>query len=128
MKEIKIPIYRQVLYILIGDSEENANLINNTHADNIDKVSASSDERGFTWSSDFKVGNETFKRFYISFEDKEKGCDKTTVEHETLHLSWFILDYVGVKISPKNHEAQTYLYEYLLQQIRLEITKDNKSI
>jgi hypothetical protein len=124
MKEIKIPIYNMVLYVLVGNSEESANLINETHTDNLEKVSAASDERGFTWHSEYKKGKDTFKRFYVSFEEKEIGYDKTTIEHEVLHLSWFMLDYVGVKISPKNHEAQTYLYEYLLKQIRLEITKE----
>lgn len=36
--------------------------------------------------------------------------------HELIHLSWEILSIVEVKINNNNHEALTYLFDYLLEQ------------
>lgn len=44
----------------------------------------------------------------------ERGADiLSTCAHEAIHVSWDILDWVGVKISGDNHEAQTYLADYV---------------
>lgn len=50
--------------------------------------------------------------------------------HESIHISWFILSYVGVGIAVDNHEAQTYLAqhifgEYLTKFKVLEKTFEN---
>lgn len=44
------------------------------------------------------------------------------VSHEALHMTWFILDNVGVDIDADNHESSTYLMGYLVKKY-LELHK-----
>ena len=41
-----------------------------------------------------------------------------TIIHECVHLSWAIIDLVGVKINEENHETQAYLVENLNNEIK----------
>ena len=45
---------------------------------------------------------------------------KDCLNHELIHLSWFILDFYGVLITVDNHECLTYLHDCL----RATIEKD----
>jgi len=46
-----------------------------------------------------------------------KHVDIPVISHECMHLAMFVLDYVGVDISPDNHEALCYLQEYILKKV-----------
>ena len=56
---------------------------------------------------------------YSSYEG-EDGFAMTdyleSVSHEFVHMSFFILDNVGVEVDPSNHEALCYLQGYLVRQ------------
>ena len=43
--------------------------------------------------------------------------DSSCIDHEVIHLSWYILDYYGIKISADNNEIQAYLFEYIKSNI-----------
>jgi len=43
--------------------------------------------------------------------------DKNCLDHELIHVTWFILDHYGVTIDADNHEIQAYLFEYLKMEI-----------
>ncbi len=47
-----------------------------------------------------------------------KDCDLSTIVHESTHASWYILSTMGVHLNADNHEAQSYLIEYLFEEIR----------
>lgn len=49
-----------------------------------------------------------------------------TIHHEAIHTSWFILDYVGVKVDADNHEALTYLECFIAEKVYDQITKWKK--
>lgn len=44
--------------------------------------------------------------------------DYDTLVHETLHIAFYILDYVGVPANPDSQEAIAYLQGYLLSQAK----------
>lgn len=54
---------------------------------------------------------------YIDYPDLMNA-----VSHEALHMTWFILDNVGVGIDADNHESSTYLLGYLVKKY-LELHK-----
>lgn len=113
--------YSQEVWVLIGDSASKAvNFINEKFTDNINELDDDGERcRGFQWKTHYPSGIYEKARFfvYINVKDIKKT---TTVEHELLHLTWDILSHVGVKLSPNNHEAQTYLFEHLLKQFKIK--------
>lgn len=43
--------------------------------------------------------------------------DSTCLDHELIHVTWFILDHYGVQIDADNHEIQAYLFEYIKREL-----------
>lgn len=122
---IELPIYNQHVYLVVNKTSlENTKEINNEHQDNEDKLEDIKDARGFCWNTTFKLPHGGYKgRFYITLEEIEIVNKTTTLEHELIHLTWDILDYVGINISNSNHESFTYLYEHFLIECKKEISK-----
>ena len=54
----------------------------------------------------------------------------STIIHEATHLSWFILDGLGIRVNAENHEVQCYMMEHLVSDITriVESTKDKMSL
>lgn len=46
-----------------------------------------------------------------------KDCDISVVCHEAAHMTFYIMDFVGVPIDDENQEAFCYLQEYLVKKI-----------
>lgn len=44
--------------------------------------------------------------------------DKSCLDHELIHITWYILDYYGIKLEVDNNEIQAYLFEYLKNKIK----------
>jgi len=53
----------------------------------------------------------------------ERGSLNSTIVHEATHLSWYILDGLGMKIDSDNHEVQAYLMEDLCREITRVTTR-----
>jgi hypothetical protein len=51
-------------------------------------------------------------------DDKDYPTMYDTIVHEAVHLSWAIIDQVGVGINQDNHETQAYLVENLNNEIK----------
>jgi hypothetical protein len=111
--------YNQDVWVILGDSASNAvKFINEKFKDNIDELDDDGNRcRGFQWKTHYLSGSFEKARFfiYIHIKDLKKS---TTVEHELLHLTWDILHHVGVRLTPNNHEAQTYLFEHLINDFK----------
>jgi len=41
-----------------------------------------------------------------------------TIHHEAVHVSWMILNALGIKITYDNHEIQAYLLEHVIKDIK----------
>jgi hypothetical protein len=39
--------------------------------------------------------------------------NNTTLDHELIHATWYILNYAGIEIDSNNHEIQAYLFEHI---------------
>ena len=118
IRQIDLPIYNQEIHLVLGETSiDCCNLINNSHVneDKIDPI----DCKGFFWETNYKYKGILKKRFYLALSKDDS--ENTTLEHEIIHLSWAILDHVGVKINSNNHEAFTYLFEHLLKSFKSKI-------
>lgn len=115
---INTSFYNREVYLIEADTAEKAStFINETWKDNFDKINMKDDCRGFQWETTCPSDIKGFKaRFYIYIHPLE--YKNTTVEHELIHLTWAILEYIGIVVTQDNHEAFTYFYEYLLNQVR----------
>jgi hypothetical protein len=115
IRELSTIPYNVKTYLIISDNgEEVCNYINDTY-NPIEKVDNKNDSAAFQVS--IEVLNEKTK--YISticFLWIHEKYLKKYLSHELIHLSWDILDVVGVKINNNNHEALTYYFDYLLEQ------------
>jgi hypothetical protein len=120
--------YKQETILLLGISGQEAGKEINSHG-NLDKIEEKNDCRGFVFDTSY-MNKESYQkgRFYIYVNVNDLTEEQTTLEHELIHLTWVILDWVGVKVSANNHEAFTYFYEHLLKQIRIIIKTNTKQI
>jgi hypothetical protein len=119
MIKIDVPLYNSDVYLLI---ENNCLLatkrINNEH-NNLTKINEENDSRGFVWETTYLKENKVEKkRFYIYVEKNDLS---TTLEHEVIHLSFNILEHVGITINYDCQEPLTYLFEYLLTECKKHI-------
>jgi len=47
------------------------------------------------------------------------------LNHELLHVNFFLFDYIGIKPDVDNHEAFTYFYDYLTEQLYSKTFKED---
>ena len=69
-------------------------------------------ENSLGYSTWFK--NKGENKFIIVITNE---TNVATIAHECVHLTWYILESVGVKVNLENHEAQAYLLEYIIFEI-----------
>ena len=114
--------YNQDVWVVIGNSASDAiKYINEKFKDNIDKLDNDGERcMGFQWKTHYPSGIYEKARFFV-FINLEASKKSTVIEHELIHLTWDILSHVGVRLSPSNHEAQTYLFDHLLKQLKLKL-------
>jgi len=110
--------YNQEVWAIIGNSASDAvYYINEKFKDNIDELDDEGDRhRGFQWKTHYLSGTYEKARFFVYINVKD--LKTTTVEHELLHLTWDILYHIGIKLTNTNHEAQTYLFEHLINDFK----------
>ena len=72
------------------------------------------------YSSWFK--NKGENKFIIVITNE---TNVATIAHECVHLTWYILESVGVKVNLENHESQAYLLEYIIFEI-IKLLKNEK--
>jgi hypothetical protein len=123
--KIDTSIYNAEVYLIIGDSGKAVGqYINTKFEGNIDKVEEDDKCRGYQWKTYYPAGNGYEKgRFFVYINTMELTPNNTTLDHETIHLTWDILTHVGIIVDAENHEAFTYLYEHLIKQCR-EVVDD----
>lgn len=121
-KQIDTGFYNQEVYLIfVEDGKLASDYINSIWTTNIDKVDMGNDCRGFQFKSNYNNGKYMKARFYVFIHPSD--LENSTVDHELIHLTWDILDHLGIKLSNDNHEPMTYFYEYLITQIREAISE-----
>ena len=108
--------YNQEVYLLVHSSGRKVCEHINNDYENVDKIEEDDKCRGFEWKTHYLTDGYEKGRFYLYIHTD--NLTNSTIEHEAIHLTWDILDHVGVQITNDNHEAFTYFYEHILKQIR----------
>ena len=111
---IHIPIYGCSLYLFIGKTVEDItplvdSVYPNTVIDLKDKV-------GYTVQLTHTNGVTNFAMF-LPLLNRPVADIVSTINHESIHAAWYILDYVGVIVNADNHEALTYLTQYIFDNV-----------
>lgn len=105
--DFTIPLYDVEITIYVSDK-----MSNNVDAINSDfKMSVENDK---CEAKSVQFGNDRGTRFAMLFKEGSE-IDKL-IAHESLHISWYVCEYLGIKLSPNNHEAQAYLIEYIVSK------------
>ena len=114
---IDIKLYRSEIELYIGKTHNNIYKITKRHGKKHYKFLSSFSD-GFCFACCLNNKNE--KVFIVSMDKKAKSEE---VFHESLHLSYYILDNAGVKYDVDNHEAIAYLQGYIARKIKRQIRK-----
>lgn len=107
--DFTVPLYGVSVYIYIAEE-----MSNNVSAINNDFGLSSSNVNFQGKSIQFSNNKET--KFAMLFKDDD-NLDKV-ITHESLHISWYICEYVGIGLTPNNHEAQAYILEYIVNKVK----------
>ena len=77
--------------------------------------------------SHFSMG----RQLILIINTEDMGIDKpnliSTVYHECTHLSWYIMDNLGITVDGDNHEIQAYLMEELITKVS-DVVEESKKI
>lgn len=106
--DLTVPLYGAPVSIYISD-EMSDNIIAINKDFNLSATNDNSQAKSMQFSND----KET--RFAMLFTEHENLVQ--VISHESLHISWYICEYVGIGLSPKNHEAQAYILEYIVSKV-----------
>ena len=116
MENIRINIYRSEIELYIGKSKNNGSKIIERYGRKkfIEKYSS-----GFCFAICF-LDSKGKMRFVISLDKKAK---REEIYHESLHMSFYILESVLIKFDNDNHEALCYLQGYIAEKIIKQLKK-----
>ena len=108
-KRISIPLYHQTLHIAIcNDVEKEIAEVNKKFYVNTDRY-------------DFSAYAEATGQHHLILLNKKNLTDEifaiSTIAHEALHITSFIMKRVGIKPDVNNDEAQAYLLSWIVGQV-----------
>jgi hypothetical protein len=108
-KSIKVPLYHQTLQIIICDDvEKEINEVNKKFYVNTDRF-------------EFSGYSEATGKYHLILLNKKYLTDDafamSTIAHEALHITSFIMKRVGIKPDVNNDEAQAYLLSWIVEQV-----------
>jgi len=116
---IEIPIYKTKVELYAYDNiETSISLLKHKY----NKYNFNIDQNTVGYSTWIKV--DGINKFIILIN---RDSDYSIIAHESLHLTWYILDSIGLEVNSKNHEAQAYLLEYLLNNIFKHLQNEQKN-
>lgn len=110
IKRIHIPLYNTTFLTAVGSKQDFADHVIVKY-----KTDVSNDLLDMDAGVFFLDAKHNYQDCLVFLE--EETLEPSTLVHEMIHMSWFILDRVGIKIDVNNHEAQTYLVEFLVNEI-----------
>lgn len=108
-KRINIPLYHQVLHIAICDDvEKEISEVRKKFYANVDKF-------------EFSGYAEAEGKHHLILLNKKHLTDEpftiSTIAHEALHITSFIMKRVGMHPDVNNDEAQAYLLSWIVEQV-----------
>lgn len=108
-KRVRIPIYNQILQIVIcDDAEKEIDQINKKFPTNIDRF-------------EFSGYAEAIGKFNLIVLNKKYLTNEafaiSTIAHEAFHITSFIMKRVGIHPDVNNDEAQAYLLSWIVEEV-----------
>lgn len=100
-----IPLYNVDVTIFVSD-DMNKNIASANKAFGI-KI-----EDGNCLAKSIKFSNKNESKFAMLITENDRMVE--IIAHESLHLSWYICEYLGIGLAYDNHEAQAYILEYIV--------------
>lgn len=121
--KIKIDLYDIDVMLLIGDNDSVQEYFSKKYG--ADKLLDTS-VKGETYK--ISKYNSTYPHIYIwmpnfNINNIDNIC---TLHHESIHVSFIINDYIGVKVDFNNQEALTYISDYILKKFLEKLLKGEK--
>ena len=123
---IKVPIYHVCFDVYVGYSmSEIKEHVEDTFSGlELSQLDASKTQV-FTFLVDhFLLGSHL--SVLLSLDDKHSKDAPSlscSIVHEAVHLSWCILEMVGITLTADNHEVQAYLIEFLVKELKNLVKK-----
>lgn len=62
------------------------------------------------------------------FDVEEQPSVLSTIVHEAVHLSWYIMDIVGIEVNAENNEIQAYLIEDIVRNVNKVVKNAEKKL
>lgn len=115
--ECVVPLYNLHYYIYIGKSIRDAALFAEKDWSGLDLQGELDGMLASAVEISHPDGGTGFIMLLSPEEDKVEDI-LSIAAHEALHLSWYVLDYVNIKVSRENHEAQAYLVESIFLNMK----------
>ena len=113
---IYIPIWDDEIILIYGNQQEVTDYIENKHT-GIDVSQYAGDQGNY-----FKVIDNNRNKNYHYLVIYEQYTNHT-VYHESLHVSWAILDSRGVEVSYNNQEPLAYLMDYISNEVLIQLNE-----
>jgi hypothetical protein len=114
-KSIEVPLYHQRIQIIVcDDAEKEIDQINKKYPSNIDKFEFS----GYAEGSG-KYNLIVLNKKYLT----DEPFAISTIAHESLHVTSFIMKRVGMHPDVDNDEAQAYLLSWIVEQVYKEFKR-----
>ena len=124
---IKIPIYEDNLELYYGSGSDFKSVIERKYNETFYNLDAYCN--GYSAMLE-KVSGEFVNIHMVLFINDNSNIlgysEINTIHHESIHIAWYILDRVGVKVEKNNHESLTYLEGYLAKIVCDKINKWKK--
>lgn len=104
MEKIIVEPFQFVISIFF-DKEECMNWLHEKHPQDVDTMEKLKNCEGLAMKF------ETNPVFGLYLKNLE------SLDHEIIHLTWYILEYAGIEFDSSNHEIQAYLFEHIKRLI-----------
>lgn len=107
---INIPLYNSRVDLYVVNSVKDIDEVYENKWPGIKSEVSSSTVAHALWAHNKFIDN--FALFIVDGE-----ATYAHIAHEVLHITYYMMDFLGIKVDSHNHEAQAYLLEYLVRKV-----------
>lgn len=118
---VTIPLLGASYDVVVGLNMKDVKLMAENLYKGLDLSTLTTDAGGYTCEIISRQGKGTNFMVLIATESNSENAPslQRVLAHEATHLSWYILDYLGIRIDPRNHEMQAFLVEEIVETLTM---------
>jgi len=119
-EKVKLPLFHAYYDIIVGTDMSTAKIHAEDQHPGLElDVSVGVSTPGYTYVINHgDMGTQLYVLISLQKLDLPDGPDlHSTIVHEACHLSWYVMDGLGIKVNADNHEIQCYLIEQIVREI-----------